>query len=102
MRPQYHWTDQKIQVAFICLLGLLLARVIEREARKLERGEGLSGLLDSLADIRLAPMVLEPSGEKGGRPRASWQLEITDQETAALFRALVPDEHPFVYTDGSR
>ena len=102
VRPQYHWTDQKIQVhAFICLLGLLLARVIEREARKLERREGLSALLDSLADIRLA-MVLEPSGKKVGRPRASWQLEIADKETAEFFKALVPDKQPFVYTDGSR
>jgi len=101
IRPQYHWTDQKIQVhAFICLLGFLLARVIEREGRKLGRREGLSGLLDRLADIRLA-MVLEPSGEKGGRPRANWQLEIADEETAELFHALVPDHQPFVYTDGS-
>ena len=93
---------QKIQVhAFICLLGLLLARVIEREARKLERREGLSALLDSLADIRLA-MVLEPSGKKVGRPRASWQLEIADKETAEFFKALVPNKQPFVYTDGSQ
>lgn len=101
VRPQYHWTDQKIQVhAFICLLALLLARVIEREARKLGRREGLSGLLDILAGIRLA-MVLAPSGEKGGRPRANWQLEIADDETAKLFQALVPHKQPFVYTDGS-
>lgn len=101
IRPQYHWTDQKIHVhAFICLLGLLLARAVEREARKLDRQEGLSGLLDLLADIRLA-MVLEPSGEKGGRPRANWQLETVDEATAELFRALVPDKPPFVYTDGS-
>jgi transposase len=101
VRPQYHWTDQKIQVhAFICLLALLLSRVIEREARKLERREGLSGLLDLLAEIRLA-MVLESSGKKGGRPRANWQLEIADKATASLFRALVPNAEPFVYTDQS-
>jgi transposase len=101
VRPQYHWTDQKIHVhAFICLLALLLARVVEHEARKLDRREELSGLLDLLADIRLA-MVLEPSGDKGGRPRAEWQLEVSDKDTARLFRALVPHSQPFVYTDGS-
>ena len=101
LRPQYHWTDQKIHVhAFICLLALLLARMIEREARQLERSEGLSGLLDLLGRVRLA-MVLQPSGKKGGRPRASWQLEVADDEIAKLFRALVPDTPPFVYTDGS-
>ena len=33
VRPQYHWTDQKIHVhTFICLLGLLLARIVEWES----------------------------------------------------------------------
>jgi len=100
LRPQYHWTDQKIHVhAFICVLALLLARVVEREARKLGRREGLSGLLDLLGRVRLA-MVLHPSGKKGGRPRADWQLEAADDDAADLFRALVPDRAPFVYTDG--
>jgi transposase len=44
VRPQYHWTDQKVHVhTFICLLGLLLARVIEYEARRLGYRQGLSG-----------------------------------------------------------
>jgi len=101
VRPQYHWTDQKIQVhAFICLLALLLSRVVEREARVLGRHEGLSGLLDLLAEIRLS-MILKPSGRKGGRPRADWQLEIADDEIADFFMHLVPQKRPFVYTDGS-
>jgi transposase len=101
LRPQYHWTDQKIQVhAFICLLGLLLAKVVGYEASKLDRREGLSGLLDLLGKVRIA-MVLRPAGEKGGRPRADWQLEHADKEWLALFRGLVPDRPPFVYTDGT-
>ncbi len=100
-RPQYHWTDQKIHVHFfICLLAFLLARVVERKARTLGRREGLSGLLDLLGGVRLA-MVLRSSGEKGGRPRAEWQIETTEDEVAELFHALVPNEAPFVYTDGS-
>ena len=99
IRPQYHWTDQKIHVhAFICLLALLLARVVEVEARKLGRRESLSGLLDLLAHVRLS-MVLRPSGKKGGRPRADWQLELADKDLATLFHAVVPDRAPFVYTD---
>jgi transposase len=98
VRPQFHWTDQKIQVhAFICLLALLLVRVVEREARKHHRHEGASGLLDMLATIRLA-MILRPSTKKGGRPRAEWQLEETEPEVDRLFRALVPPRPPFVYT----
>ncbi len=102
VRPQYHWTDQKIHVhTFICLLGFLLGRVLEREARALGYTEGLSGLLDLLGTVRLA-MVLSPSGKKrGGRPRCTWQLEQADPEALRLLRHLVPDKAPFVYTDGT-
>ena len=102
VRPQYHWTDQKIHVhVFICLLALLLVRVVEREARKHQRREGASALLDLLGTIRLA-MILRPSTEKGGRPRAEWQLEEVEPELDALFRALVPATAPFVYTPGTQ
>ena len=101
VRPQFHWTDQKIQVhTFICLLALLLARVVEREAQKLQRTESLSGLLDLLGTVRLA-MVLQSSRSKGGRPRSQWQLEAGNQDAANLFRHLVPGRPPFVYTDRS-
>ncbi len=98
VRPQYHWTDQKIHVhTFCCLLALLLGRIIEREARKLGYREGLSGLLDLLGTIRLA-MVLRSSGNKGGRPRCEWKLEEADRDALRLFQHLVPPKPPFVYT----
>ena len=100
MRPQCHWTDQKVQVhAFICLLGLLLSRTIERGARADGGWHGsLSGLLDTLAKVRLA-MVLHSAGPKGGRPRADWLPETGHEKSMALFRKLVPNRPPFVYTD---
>ena len=101
IRPQYHWTDHKIQVhTFVCLLALLLARMVEREARRRGRTEGLSGLLELLGRVRLA-MVLRPSGKQGGRPRAEWQLEAGPADATDFFRQIVPDRPPFVYTDAS-
>ena len=101
VRPQYHWTDQKIHVhTFICLLGLLLARIVEWESRKLGRTECLSGLLDLLGSVRLA-MILRPSGKKGGRPRCQWQLEEAEPGILDYFLKLVPAEPPFVYTPPS-
>ena len=98
VRPQYHWTDQKICVhTFCCLLALLLGRLLEFQARQLHYSEGLSGLLDLLATVRLA-MVLKPTGKRGGRPRCEWTLEQADPETLRLFRHLVPAQPPFVYT----
>jgi len=98
VRPQYHWTDQKIHVhTFCCLLAFLLGRVVEYEARKLGYREGLSGLLDLLGAVRLA-MVLRSTPHKRGRPRCEWQLEEADPDALRLFKHLVPNRAPFVYT----
>ncbi|MCI0561104.1 MAG: hypothetical protein MN733_21675, partial [Nitrososphaera sp.] len=97
VRPQYHWTDQKVRVhTFICLIALLVSRLIEREARQAGYQGSLSGLLSQLASIRLA-MVLRPAREKGGRPRCEWTLEDNPQSTQRIFQQLVPQKAPFVY-----
>lgn len=95
VRPQYHWTDQKIRVhAFICLTALLMARTVEHQARQAGYAGSLSSLLDQLGKLRLA-MILEPTQ---GRPRCTWQFEETDPGTLALFSKLVPPKAPFCYT----
>jgi transposase len=98
VRPQYHWTDQKVRVhTFICLLALLLARLLECKARELGYQGALSSLLETLANIRLA-MILHPTAKKGASPRCQWTLEDSDKQTLELFRQLVPKTAPFVYT----
>ena len=98
IRPQFHWTDQKIHVhTFICMLAFLLGRTVEYEARKISKEKSLSGILDLLGTVRLA-LLIRPSGKKGGRPRCEFQLEDVDGKALRLFRRLVPREKPFVYT----
>jgi transposase len=98
LRPQFHWTDQKLQVhAFICLMALLMARVIEHAARKQGRQQSISSLVDELETIRLA-MVLVPAVTKKGRPRCEWQLEVAEPGSLRFFQSLVPAKPPFVYT----
>jgi transposase len=98
VRPQYHWTDQKVRVhTFICLLAYLLCRLIERECRAIGYKGSLSNLLDLLSTIRLA-MIVQPSGTHGGRPRCTWVLEESEAEAKRLFQHLVPSQPPFVYT----
>jgi transposase len=98
LRPQFHWTDQKIRVhTFICVLALLLARLLERQARHAGHPGSFDDLIERLASVRLA-MVLRRPGPEGGRPRCQWQLEDLTPTTAALFRSLVPNQEPFVYT----
>lgn len=98
VRPQFHWTDHKIHVhVFTCILGLLLARLVQFQAARAGWTGSLNALFDHLARIRLA-LLLEKPGPKGGRPRVHWQLEETDPQLIKLFRHLVPNSPPFVYT----
>lgn len=76
LRPQYHWTDQKIEVhAFCCVLGYLLARLLHLQALQKSsfRGE-LPLLLDRLRQIRRA-VVLESPLEGKEKPRLQTTLD---------------------------
>jgi transposase len=95
LRPQYHWTDQKLQVhAFCCVVAFLLLKLLERQARR----AGISvrsprSLLRALEGIREVT-VIEPGPR--GRPRVRRQLEDLDepgQRLAACF-ALGPSRSP--------
>jgi hypothetical protein len=92
LRPQYHWTDQKLQVhALCCVLSYLLLKLLERQAR----GAGLPWrsprrLLRALEAIR--EVVVIESGSRG-RPRVRRQLEDLDSDAtrlAACFGLLPP------------
>jgi transposase len=102
VRPQYHWTDQKVRVhTFVCLLALTLSRLLEREARRHGYRHCLSGLLDELATIRLA-LIMTVSTSKKLSLDCQWQLEEADPDSLALFQKLVPNREPFVYTAHDR
>jgi transposase len=98
VRPQYHWTDQKVRVhTFICLLALMLSCLLEREARQQGYEHCLSTLLDELATIRLALIVTAGTSKKSPVD-CRWQLEEAEPDILSLFLKLVPDREPFVYT----
>ena len=88
LRPQYHWTDQKIEVhSFCCVVGYLLASLIRRHARGMGYEQDMPGLLGMLNGVRMV-LRTECSG-RPGRPRAHWQLEETDPDALRLYRSLV-------------
>lgn len=75
LRPQYHWTDQKLHVhAFLCVVAYLLATLVHLTAA---RDAGYVGsvdtLFDDLATIRRVTVV-RPTGH--GRRKRTHQLEI--------------------------
>ena len=94
LRPQFHWTDQKIKVHFfICVLGYLLATIVWREARTRAQFKGtLDSLLDTLNNVRLAT-ILEDTKTRG-RVKATYKMEEMSGEEELIIKALgVEDAH---------
>jgi transposase len=77
--PMFHWTEQKIRVhVFYCVLALMAARLMVREADRAGMHLSVRELLATLAGI--GETVLLYQGETG-RPRARRML--TDMDPAA-------------------
>ncbi len=94
VRPQFHWTDQKIRVHFFtCVLALQLCALLWQTAKRKCGFRGTIGsLMKELANVRLATLV-EANGKRG-RPKATHQLEVMEPEQQALMEALsVADAH---------
>jgi transposase len=83
LRPQYHWTDQKIRVhVFTCVLGLLLMSLLYRRAQQAGYGPSTyDTFLDQLNGIRLAA-VLRPA--RKGEAAVEYQLEQLDPQQLQL------------------
>jgi transposase len=81
IRPQYHWTDQKIRVHVYCvILGYLLARLAYIKAKKEIRYEGsLENFLEELEHIRIA-MIAEKVEKTPGPAKVRYQLENAEIE----------------------
>ena len=94
LKPQYHWTDQKIKVHyFICVIGYLLSSIIWREARlKAGYTGSLDNLLDMLNNIRLGTMLEE--SKKTGKPKATYMLEeMTAAEKSIMIALGIENAH---------
>lgn len=94
LRPQFHWTDQKIAVHyFMCVLGYLMSAVVLREAKTKNGFKGsMDTLLDILNNIRLAACISQP--DKPGRCDVSYQLEEIDKQHIPLAQTLgILDTH---------
>ncbi len=88
LRPQFHWTDQKIHVHVLtCILGYLLARLLHLQAqRSIGYSHEMERLIEELERVRRVTVV-RTVGEKR-RPRISTQLESCPAEITPLLRAL--------------
>ena len=81
--PMFHHTDQKIRVhVFYCVLALMVARLMVRQADRAGIHTSVRDLLDTLAGIQ--ETVLLYQGERG-RPRARRMLTETDATQQRLY-----------------
>jgi transposase len=81
--PMFHWTDHKIRVhAFYCVLALIVARLMVREADHNGIHMSVRDLLENLAGIQ--ETVLLYQGERG-RPRARRMLTEIDPTQQRLY-----------------
>lgn len=88
LRPQHHWTDQKIQIhVFCCVLALLLSSLLQRQLQ--HRGFTLSAAdaIQQLAQIREVGVVYPPSGRHRS-PQLKMTLSSMSPEQRALCDAL--------------
>jgi len=91
LRPQHHWTDQKLHVhVFTCVLGYLLASLLHLRARRAGAPyASMESLLEALGRVRRAMLVRRSAARTGKRSeRVSYQLEEIEPEMAPLLPIL--------------
>lgn len=88
LRPQRHWTDQKLHVHVLtCVLGYLLARLLHLRARRAGAPFGSpEHLIETLGRVRRTTLARSPIAK--GALRISTQLEEVDPELLALLPKL--------------
>jgi transposase len=91
LRPQHHWTDQKLHVhVFTCVLGFLLANLLHLRARRTGAPyASIESLLDALGRVRRAMIVRRSAARTGKRAeRITYQLEEIEPDLAPLLPVL--------------
>ena len=87
LRPQHHWTDQKLHVhVFTCVLAYLLARLLHLRAQQASGyTRSMERLLDTLTEVRRTSVA---RSTRKGSVRVVSQLEEVDPDVAGLMAAL--------------
>jgi transposase len=88
LRPQHHWTDQKIRVhVFYCVLALLLCSLLRRRLHRQGIDRSIPALLEDLGRIREVG-ILTPGGGEGEPPRLEITRSRLTKEQRRLYDAL--------------
>ena len=96
VRPQFHWTDQKIKVHFlICILGYLLTSYAYSKIKAVRPKQySMHKMMEDLKTIRLASFIEQKDGTKG-LPKIDYRLEKMKKELKPIADALGIDSKKF-------
>lgn len=88
VKPQYHWTDQKIKVHnLICVISYLLSTIILREVRQNINFKGcLNTLFNMLKNIRLG-VIIEKTKKKA-KLKINYKIEEMEPSEEQLIQGL--------------
>jgi len=88
LRPQYHWTDQKVRVhVFTCVLALMLVSLLRRELHREGIDLSMRRMLELLGDIRELVMLF-PAQVRGGKATIRTSITAMSPEQRELYQAL--------------
>ncbi len=88
LRPQYHWTDQKVRVhVFTCVLALTLVSLLRRELHCTGIDLSMRRMLELLGDIRELSLLFPPPG-RGGKPVLRTSLTALSPAQRELYEVL--------------
>jgi transposase len=88
LRPQHHWTDQKVQVhVFYCVLALMLCSLLRRQLHRKGIDRSIADLLDALGKIREVGVVYPPQGKKK-TPTIQMTISEMSEDQRCLYDAL--------------
>ncbi len=88
LRPQHHWTDQKIEVHVLCcVLALMLCALLRRELHDQGIERSIPDLLEQLGQIREVGVVYPPQGKRR-TPTVQMTVSAMSTDQRALYDAL--------------
>ncbi len=88
LRPQHHWTDQKVEVHVLCcVLALMLCALLRRELHHQGIERSIPDLLEQLGQIREVGVLYPPQGKRR-TPTVQMIVSTMSTEQRALYDAL--------------
>jgi transposase len=88
LRPQHHWTDQKVEVhVFCCVLALTLCSLLRREAHRHGIDRSIDQLLNDLDGVREVGVIYPPAIGHDS-PTLKMTLSSMSNSQRELYKAL--------------